>query len=132
MNQRKSCPIAESMAQIQIPKEHHWNPNLESELRGGKPSHVDRVQLFHRIVVTFLRTFDRVGTGLESFLSWKCLHEQEGCSLVSIYQGQQGSYKPMQALIRLSSTLVCTYKTGIFADVEHLFINLIHFRIPGT
>ena len=76
------------MAQIQILKEHQWNPNLESELKGGKPTHVDGAQVFHRIVVTLLRPFDRVGTGIESFLSWKCL--------------------------------------------EHLFINLTHFRIPGT
>ena len=88
MNQRKSCQIAESMAQIQIPKEYQWNPNLESELGEGKPTHVDGVQVFHRIVVTLLRPFDRVSTGIESFLSWKCL--------------------------------------------EHFFINLIHFRIPGT
>jgi hypothetical protein len=88
MNQAKSCPIAESTAQIQIPKEHQWDPNLEFELGGGKATHVDGVEVLHRIVVTLLRPFDRVGTGIESFFSWKCL--------------------------------------------EHLFINLIHFRIPGT
>ena len=33
-------------------------------------------------------------------------------SLVSTYQNQQGSYKPMQALIRPLSTLVCAY--GLF------------------
>ena len=41
-------------------------------------------------------------------------HQKKGCSLVSTYQSPQGSYKPMQALIRPSSALVCTYKTAAF------------------
>ena len=65
MNQRKSCHIAESTAQIQIPEEHQWNPNFAFELRGGKATHVDGVQVFHRIVVTLLGA-SRVGDARRS------------------------------------------------------------------
>ena len=41
-------------------------------------------------------------------------HQQKGCSLVSTYQSQQGSYKGLHRLIRPSLTLVCTYKTVAF------------------
>ena len=43
-----------------------------------------------------------------------------GCSLISTYQSRQGFYKPMQALIRPLSTLVCTYKTEAFLLMQVL------------
>jgi hypothetical protein len=62
------------MTQIQISKNHQWDSNLESELgEGGKTTHIDRVQVLNRIVVTLFRPFDRVETEINLHLSWNLL-----------------------------------------------------------